>query len=98
MSLSMAYKSLALVFRHLITADKKYLFTTDRNEKACPSFSHTAILKCQRPNPFSQPPPLPNKKPPAACTTEGLGIKSLAVTYSHMRRPHTTIGAGAFHF
>ena len=28
----------------------------------------------------------------------GLVFKSLAVTYSHMGRPHTTIGAERFHF
>ncbi len=28
----------------------------------------------------------------------GVGIKSLTMTYSHMGRPHTTIGEAAFHF
>ena len=28
----------------------------------------------------------------------GFCIKSLAVSYSHMGRPHTTIGAERFHF
>ena len=28
----------------------------------------------------------------------GFRVKSLAMTYSHMGKPHTTIGANPFHF
>ncbi len=28
----------------------------------------------------------------------GVSVRSLAVTYSHMGKPHTTIGAKTFHF
>lgn len=38
-----------------------------------------------------------HKKSPDADAT-GLLFGSLAVTYSHMGRPHTTIGAERFHF
>ena len=37
------------------------------------------------------------KKSPGQCA-ELLQSRSLAVSYSHMGRPHTTIGAERFHF
>ena len=37
-----------------------------------------------------------NKTPAAKAT--GVGIRCLAVSYSHMGKPHTTIGAEHFHF
>jgi hypothetical protein len=39
-----------------------------------------------------------NKTPVAPERDRGFGRRCLAVTYSHMGRPHTTIGAGRFHF
>ena len=38
------------------------------------------------------------KKPPSARHLGVYRYKSLAMTYSHMGRPHTTIGAKSFHF
>ena len=38
-----------------------------------------------------------NRKAPSGLLT-GLWIRSLTMTYSHMGRPHTTIGAKSFHF
>ena len=38
------------------------------------------------------------KKKPPPDNRRGLRIRCLAVTYSHMGRPHTTIGAEQFHF
>jgi hypothetical protein len=38
-----------------------------------------------------------NKKPRPAKPI-GVGIKCLTMTYSHMGKPHTTIGAERFHF
>ena len=38
-----------------------------------------------------------NKKPPAR-RAEGVSFRSLAMTYSHMGKPHTTIGDASFHF
>ncbi len=40
---------------------------------------------------------LPHKKTPSA-ETNGVLFKILAMSYSHMGRPHTTIGAERFHF
>ena len=37
-----------------------------------------------------------NKKPPAR-RAEGVLFRSLAMTYSHMGKPHTTIGDAPFH-
>ena len=39
-----------------------------------------------------------NKQKPLNHSIQGLKIKILAVSYSHMGRPHTTIGAERFHF
>jgi len=39
-----------------------------------------------------------NAKTPDLEETGGCGIKCLAMTYSRMGRPHTTIGDDAFHF
>ena len=39
-----------------------------------------------------------NKKNPFDLSIKGTLNKNLAVTYSHMGRPHTTIGAGRLHF
>ena len=38
------------------------------------------------------------KKNPDAFASRFFGIKSLAVTYFHMGKPHTIIGAKQFHF
>ena len=38
------------------------------------------------------------KLKPLELAFQGLRDKSLTMTYSHMRRPHTTIGAEQFHF
>ena len=38
------------------------------------------------------------EKSPVTESVTGLLDKSLAVSYSHMGRPHTTIGAKRFHF
>ena len=40
---------------------------------------------------------LKKEKPPSR-KRRGLCVRCLAVTYSHMGKPHTTIGAGRFHF
>lgn len=39
-----------------------------------------------------------NEKAPAASLAAGACDGCLALTYSHMGRPHTTIGDAAFHF
>ena len=39
----------------------------------------------------------PKQKPPTAKAIEGLKIRCLTMTYSHMGRPHTTIGDESFH-
>ena len=39
-----------------------------------------------------------NRKAPPAMLTGRFVFKSLTMTYSHMGRPHTTIGAKSFHF
>jgi hypothetical protein len=39
-----------------------------------------------------------NKKKPRHRVIPGFSIKSLAVTYFHMGKPHTIIGAEQFHF
>ena len=41
---------------------------------------------------------LSGKKKPQQVTLLGLSNKSLTMTYSHMGRPHTTIGDASFHF
>ena len=40
----------------------------------------------------------PKRRNPDPCLDRGIGDRSLAVTYFHMGRPHTIIGAGAFHY
>lgn len=39
-----------------------------------------------------------SKKKPLQESCKGFRIKILAMTYFHMRRPHTIIGAECFHF
>ena len=39
-----------------------------------------------------------NKKPRTADADRGVLFRSLAMTYSHMGKPHTTIGDDAFHY
>ena len=39
-----------------------------------------------------------NKKPRTANADRGVLFRSLAMTYSHMGNPHTTIGDDTFHF
>ena len=39
-----------------------------------------------------------DKKNPGQCGTGVFFFGSLAMTYSHMGKPHTTIGAELFHF
>jgi hypothetical protein len=39
----------------------------------------------------------PQRKNPGLNETGVSGIKCLAMTYSHMGKPHTTIGDDAFH-
>ena len=39
-----------------------------------------------------------NSKKPLSDIWQGFWIRSLTMTYSHMGRPHTTIGAKSFHF
>ena len=41
--------------------------------------------------------PQRNEKTPNAVRSGFLGIRCLAMPYSHMGRPHTTIGEAAFH-
>ena len=38
------------------------------------------------------------KKTPTACAIGVFFFKSLTMTYSHMGKPHTTIGDVSFHF
>jgi hypothetical protein len=40
----------------------------------------------------------PSNKKPLTLKRSGVGIRCLAVSYSHMGKPHTTIGAEHFHF
>ena len=40
----------------------------------------------------------PHKKKPETLTNLGFLFRSLAMTYSHMGKPHTTIGEESFHF
>jgi hypothetical protein len=43
-------------------------------------------------------PRIAGNKKPLADTRQGFCSKSLAMTYSHMGKPHTTIGDASFHF
>jgi hypothetical protein len=40
----------------------------------------------------------PIEKRPDALASGRFRVKSLTMTYSHMGKPHTTIGAKSFHF
>jgi hypothetical protein len=39
-----------------------------------------------------------HKKIPQLMELRDFGFRSLAMTYSHMGKPHTTIGDASFHF
>ena len=91
-------KSLAVTYSHMgVRSDRLSSGQTQRDERREPA-SGRSLSEAKSPTekPFVGSPHA--QKSRFALTKRLFQIKSLAVTYSHMGRPHTTIGAERFHF
>ena len=80
--------------RAFTPADRATTFSNDKRKSGnAPAERTTIVSPCEALGSAFD----PNEKSPDPCES-GLLNKILAVSYSHMGRPHTTIGAERFHF